>query len=173
MCMKKSILALAFFSFLSLTPVGHAAEASSSQTYVGALLGLGSVNNSGGTNFTYGVSAGFKFNPSVSLGLDYNYNTFTVPSPLSANLSLILVNFKYYFANGFFGGLKLGSGSISYSGTGAPANTNTFAWGPTLGYDYFCSPNWSVGGEANLISINNNASSLSTLQLLASLKYWF
>src|SRR5438128_2474935 len=88
--------------------------------YVGVLGGVGVVNNSGGANFTYGAGVGYKFQPQWSVGLDYTYNTFAVPSPFSANLSTILANIKYYFVPAAYFGIKLGSGTASYSGLGAP-----------------------------------------------------
>ncbi len=154
--------------------IAHA-EGSGSSTvgYVGALLGIGMVNNSGGTNFTYGLGGGYKFMPDWSVGADFTYNSFTVPSPLTANLSLILANIKYYFGSGGFAGLKLGEGTVSYSGTGSPGSASNLAWGPTVGYNYIFTDKWSVGGEANLIWISNSNPGVSVFQILANLKYWF
>src|ERR1700677_2718131 len=85
--------------------------------YVRALGGVGAVNNSGGTNFTYGLGVGYKFVPQFGAGVDYTYNTFTVPSPLTANLSLVLAHLKYYFIDlGLSAGLKFGFGTVSVSG---------------------------------------------------------
>ena len=101
---------------------------SAQRGYVGVLLGAGAVNNGGGTNLTYGLGGGYRLSPRWGVGLDVSYNTFTAPSPLSANLTLVLANAKYDLGSGFFGGLKAGTGSVSYSGTGAPGSATGFAW---------------------------------------------
>jgi hypothetical protein len=173
MRIRKVVIGILATSCLSFAAQSEAAETSTANAYVSALLGVGLVNNSGGSNFTYGVGVGYKLNPSYSLGLDYTYNTFSVPSPLSASLSLILANFKYYFAGGFLAGVKLGSGMLSYSGPSAPSTTSNFAWGPSVGYDYACTTNWSIGADADLIWLSSSPVSVNDLQMLASLKYWF
>ncbi len=167
---------LIVFIISAVSQVSHA-DAPANNFYARALVGVGIVNNSGGSNFTYGLGAGYKFMPQWSAGLDYTYNTFTVPSPLTANLSLILANIKYYFGDlpGLTAGLKLGVGTISVSGTNAPASASAsnFTWGPTVGYDYSLTPNWALGAEANLLWVSNSNPSTNDLQILANIKYWF
>jgi hypothetical protein len=164
---------------LIISAVGQVsrADAPASTFYVRALGGVGIVNNSGGSNFSYGLGIGYKFMPQVGAGVDYTYNTFTVPSPLTANLSLILANIKYYFADvaGLSAGFKLGVGTTSVSGAGAisSASASNFTWGPTVNYDYSLNSNWAVGAEANLLWVSNSTPSTNIVQILANVKYWF
>ncbi len=164
-----------FVSLFFLGNIVHATEVSSpgSSGYVEALLGVGMLNNNGGTNFTYGVGCGYKLNPNWSVGADFTYNSFVVPSPLTSNLTLALANIKYYFGSGWFGGVKIGSGTVSYSGTGAQSSSTNLTSGPTIGYDCAFSEHWSVGGETSLLWVNNSNPGVSVFQVLANMKYVF
>ena len=133
---KTIIIGLIPFTFTILS--GHPAQADGKPYAVGLDLGVSAVNNSGGTNATYGVSFEYQFSSDWSAGFDWTTNSVTMTSPVTSTMALSLLNVKYYFATqGLYGAVKFGSAASSYAGTGAPASTTNFTWGPAVGYiDY-------------------------------------
>ena len=163
------VLALALLAI-----VGSECQAADDMSggFVSALVGATNVNNNGGTNGTYGLGAGYKFAAPWSVGLDYTTNTFTVATPWTANLTMALGTFKYYFTPAIAAGVKLGVGNVNYSGTNAPTSTSSGAYGPTVSYLYHFDSSWSVTGEGSLLFINNTPG-VSAQQVLAKFHYWF
>jgi opacity protein-like surface antigen len=173
--MQKYTMSLIVSIILLLAGSANAGQTSASNIYVGPLLGASVVNNSGGTNTTYGLTGGYNFNSQWGVGIDLAFSNFTVPSPLTANLTTGMITAKYLFTDvqGLFVDLGVGAGTVSVSGTGAaPASTN-FTFGPGIGYDYAVSSSWSLGAEGNVLWINNTKPGVNIIQVLVDAKYWF
>ncbi len=164
---------LAVFSGYSISALAESATPSVSNTYAGVLLGVGAYNNNAGNNFLYGVEGGYKFMPQWSVGLGVMNSSLSVISPLSANLLMILGNLKYYTEIGGLNfGVKTGVALNLYSGTGAPSTSSNFTVGPSVGYDYIFSGNWSAGVDVAYLWITSSPS-LGVFQGCAALKYAF
>lgn len=150
--------------------------------FAGPVLGLAIFG--GGSGITFGGRFGYKNAPDQAIGGFLSYTSL-------GQASLLVVAFEgHYFlpdnmAKNFFVNGKLGLGIVSVSipnplagipgsPTVAPTSTSSTALllGIGGGYDYYLSPQFSVGGEANLILLTSGGNA-TDLTLVAAGKYYF
>jgi hypothetical protein len=172
----KKFTAAVFATALTVLALGTGSTANAARDadniYVGPVLGLNNVSNDGGTNLAYGLTGGYKFMPQVGVGLFFTYNNLKEVAGITPKLTIFAVEGNYYFANdleGLSAGLKLGNGSVSASGT----SSSGFLIGPHVAYDYPVADDWTVGGQAAVLSISTTPNSLTAFEILAQAKYWF
>lgn len=139
-----------------------------SRMYVGALLGLGVLSNSGFNNKTgldYGVRFGVTGDPAgdfgrFGAGLSLDRLTFE-DTGVDFTFTNILAQFLLHriLMSGFYAGPELGLGILSLST--ANNSPSFFSYGLLLGYDYFVSPTFSIGPEVHYVH-NSDASFTGT-----------
>jgi hypothetical protein len=181
------------FSVLFLATFAHQAFAAASgeaAAWVGALGGISVPNYANTTSRTMmGVNAGAKVGTELGVGAYYltsskDENVSGVTTPFGYDLYGVMGG--YFFegeAKGVHLGLMLGMSKVTSKYLTDSVSTSPMHWGLVAGYDHMLGDFFSLGGSLNFISIANSTASttsgtwlqagFSTLNFLASLKFWF
>ncbi len=190
-CFNKIALHLFFGFFLATFNLEALAAASGeSAGWVGALGGISVPNYENSTSRTMmGITAGAKLGTEFGVGAYYltsnkDESVNGVTTPFGYDLYGVMGG--YFFegeAKGVHLGLMLGMSKVSSKYLTYGASTSPMHWGLVAGYDHMLGDNFSLGGSLNYISIANSSvstvagtwsqNSFSTLNFLASAKFWF
>jgi hypothetical protein len=169
MKLKNSLFVLASLLFVvAQTPTSRAALVSPN---IGGLVGP--TFGSSLTFFTFGAEGQAQLMGPWGAGASLTYYTKSIAGYNQGFLTLTGQGL-YFFSDilhGLRAGAQAGLGMTSYDAPGV-SGTTSFIFGPTGGYDYKLTPNFSVGGEGTLYFSTQSGSS-ALFQLLAVLKYWF
>lgn len=174
--MSTTLMGSAFYSAPSYAQASSGNSPSSSMLFGGALLGVGFLNNNGGTQLAVGLNGGYKIAPTYSVGGYFTYQPSQASAGDSAHLLTVAAEGNYYFDEivpGLRAGAKAGLGFGTYSpAVGEGATTTNLAIGPQIGYDYPLGGGLSIGGEGNFLYYTSSPS-LNVFNILGNLKYWF
>ena len=140
---------------------------------VGLLGGIASLNNGGGSPFTYGVMANYVATPNWIFGLQFNSMSPSV-SVLGTSYSQTLSNLDAvveYSWDMWKVGILLGTQMYSSTVPGA-TNSSNFNYGLVGAYDWMLGTNFSVGPQVEAIWTSQSGG-YTEIDFLAALKYWF
>lgn len=174
-------------SFLALAPVAHAEP----QAWVGGLLGL-SIPNADDTSARpiYGITGGAKLGSEYGIGAYYltsQKEEDVAGAKSSFDVDLYGVEVAYHFegeAKGVYLGGRLGTSKVRVGASGNTHSTSPFHWGLVAGYNHMLGENFSLGGEANVMSVASSKytstlglertiDGFTMLNFMATAKLWF
>jgi hypothetical protein len=172
-----TLVASSFYSSPTYAAVSSNTGTGGTLGYAGALLGVGFLNNNGGTQINLGLDGGYKLAPTYGVGAYLAYSpSATLATGDSAGLYTIAAEANYFLNDilpGAHVGAKAGFGISRYAlAAGTSTSSVNLVFGPAVAYDYALGGGLSVGGEANFLYYTSSPST-NSFNLLGSLKYWF
>ncbi len=167
-------ITLLFSTLLTVFILSNSGAQAASNFEIGALAGIGILNNSGGSPFTYGLETDYKFDPSWSVGLQFNALTPNSISVAGTSYTLGLSNLDLalkYFLDQFSIGILVGLNTFSTNVPGATGGSY-LNYGLVAGYDFQLGSNFSLGPQIDLLWTGQSGGFQET-DILAAIKYWF
>jgi hypothetical protein len=146
--------------------------ANSKDVSLGLLLGIGvpsSSDKTGGSRMMAGVDAFTWISKRTELG-----GTYTTGAANSRRISLLGLEMQYHFAvatPGIYVGAAFGITSLEPDNAFFPS-FDDFYFGPKLGYDYFLTPEFSLGAELKFLYVMSGPSYM-WLQTLGGMRFHF
>lgn len=179
MNLRSSVLALALVSWMSMAASEARAEP---QAWIGGLFGVAIPNADDTSARTiYGATGGAKLGSELGIGGYYltsqkEEDVRGIKSQF--DVDLYGVELAYHFegeAAGAYMGGRLGTSKVRVGPSGQTSSTSPFHWGLVAGYNYMLGERFSLGGEANFMSVSSstNVDSFSLLNFMATAKVWF
>jgi len=183
---RGSIVGL-FMYAISHPQIGLSATDSSTtgaSFYVGGLAGAAFLNSNYGTNIDLAAEGGKMISDNINVGLRIGYNGLSgFTGGLTGSMFNILPHATYSLTSilqGLYAGGKAGVAFRTINNPGVPPtlppssdSTLFLELGPSVGYDYVIGKGVSVGGQINYLFGLSSGLTLTRLETLGAVKYWF
>lgn len=177
----RSVLAPGVIAIVAMsTSSAHAADPTA---WVGGIFGLAVPNADDTTSRAiYGLTGGAKIGSELGVGVYYltsqKDEDLTGGVKGKFDFDLYGVELAYHFegeAKGVYLGGRLGTSKVRVGTPLGNVSTSPFHWGLVAGYNHMIGDHFSIGGEANFMSVAeaDNIKSFNTLNFLATGKLWF